>query len=52
MGHNEPWYDSLDNIALYPVKKWPGINPMGLSAPRVDSLGIIALQTTREVARD
>ena len=39
-----PFSDSLEIIALYPVKKLRGINPMELSAPRDESLEIIVLQ--------
>ena len=41
-------YDSLDIIALEPVKKILGINPMGLSAPWAESLGIIALKPVQK----
>ena len=40
-----PWSDSLDIIALQPVKTLLGINPMVLSSPRAESLDIIVLQT-------
>ena len=47
MGLSDPWYDSLDIIALKPVKKCLGINPMGLSVPWDDSLDIIATQKSK-----
>ena len=37
-----PWYYSLENIALY-ENKVPGMKPMALSVPWVESLDIIAL---------
>ena len=45
MGISSPWTNSLDIIALHPVKKRPGIDPMGLIDLCVDSLDIIALHT-------
>ena len=47
MGRIAPWDDSLDIIALHPVKKLPGINQMGHSAPWAESLDIIALNTAK-----
>ena len=47
MSLSAPWADSLDIIALNPVKKIPEINPMGLSAPWSDSIDIFALQTAK-----
>ena len=44
-----PWADSLEIIALLPVKKCLGINPMGLSAPRAKYLQISSLQTVKHV---
>ena len=46
------WYDSLDIIALNLVKKWLGINPLGLSVPWLDSLDIFSFQTTKKIGRD
>ena len=43
MGIIAPRADSLSIIALQPVKKFPGIKPMGLSDPWFYSLDIIAL---------
>ena len=42
MGMSTPRSDSLEIIALQPVKKRLGINPMGRSAPWDDSLDIIS----------
>ena len=42
-----PRSGSLDIIAFRPVKKWLGINPMGLSVPWYNSLDIIAFQITK-----
>ena len=36
--------DSLEIIALQPVNKLIGINPMGLSSPMYDSIDIITLK--------
>ena len=41
MGLSSPLDNYIDIITLEPVKKWPGVNPMRLSAPWADSLGII-----------
>ena len=43
MGLSAPRVKSLDIIALLPVKKIPGMNPMGLSANWADSLDTIEL---------
>ena len=45
MGISDPRADSVEIIALHPVKKLVGINPMSLSAPWDDSLDIITLKT-------
>ena len=45
MGLSSPWADSIDIIALHPVKKWLGINPMVISVPWDDSIDIIAFRT-------
>ena len=44
MGLSSPWADSLDIIALNPVKKLPWVIPMVLSIPMDDSIDIIDLQ--------
>ena len=40
MGLGDPWADSLDIIALHPVKKLLGTNTMWIGVPWVDSLDI------------
>ena len=47
MGPSSPWADSIDIIALKPVTKKLGINPMVLISPWADSLLIIALQAVK-----
>ena len=47
MGLSPPRADSLVIIALQPVKKLIGINPMGLISPGDDSLGIITLKPVK-----
>ena len=42
-----PWADSLDIIALLPVKKLTWVNPMGLSVLMANSLYIIYFQTDK-----
>ena len=44
-----PMSDSLDIIALRPVKQLIGINPMSLSSPWEESLGIIALNSVFKI---
>ena len=43
MGLSVPLANDLDAIAVNPVLKILGINPMDLSAPWADSIDIIAL---------
>ena len=45
MGLSDPCTNSLDIIALHPVKKLSGINSMVLSEPIVDYLHIIDFKT-------
>ena len=47
MSLSVPWSDSLDIIALKPVKKVLGINPLGFSAPWAESLVIISLHPVK-----
>ena len=47
MGLSVPCNDSLDIIALQPVKKLPWVIPMGLSVLMTNSFDIIALQTEK-----
>ena len=47
MDLSSPWDDSLDIIALQPVKKWLRINKMGLSSPWANYIDIITLQTAK-----
>ena len=47
MGLSAPWEESFDVIALQPLKNWPGINPIGLSIPWANSLGIINFKTAK-----
>ena len=47
MGLSAPWSESLDIIALQPVKQCLGINPLRLSAPCSESLVIVAFQTDK-----
>ena len=47
MGFSAPWDNSLEIIALYPVKILLGINPMVLSAPRDESLENISLHKVK-----
>ena len=44
MGLSDPKSDSLEIIALKPVKNIIGIKPMGLSAPLDESLDFISLK--------
>ena len=44
MGLSDPWVDSIENIDLHLVKKLLEMNPIVTSAPRDNSLEIIALQ--------
>ena len=48
MGLSAPRSSSIDIIALYPVKKLIGINPMRLSDPCADSLDIIAFNPVKK----
>ena len=43
MGISSSWGDSLDIIALHPVKILWGVRPVGLSAPWENYIDIIAL---------
>ena len=52
MGLSDPWAESLDIISLQPVKKWIGVNPMGLSAPRINSLVIVFCRQFKKLQRD
>ena len=47
MGLSALMADSLEIIAPYPVKKFIGINPMGLSKPWDNSLYINALNPVK-----
>ena len=47
MGLSAPWDDSLDIIALQPVKKCLEINQMGVSVPCSNSLYINFFQTDK-----
>ena len=47
MGLIAPWFDSLDIIALQPVKKLLWVNRIGLSVPMENYLDIIAFQTAK-----
>ena len=47
-----PWVDSIEIIALRPVKQLLGDNPMVLSVPRTEYFDIIALQIVKRFARD
>ena len=44
-----PWADSIDIIDLKPVKKIPGIKPMGITTPWAVFIYIIALQPVKNV---
>ena len=48
MGLSTPKDDSIEIIALHPVKTFTGINPMILSDPWYDSINIIALKTLKK----
>ena len=47
MGLSDPWANSINIIVLHPVKKRPGINPMGLIVPWYNFLDIISFQTAK-----
>ena len=47
MGLSDPRAESLEIIALKPVKKLIGIKPMSLSVPWADSIDIIALNPVK-----
>ena len=49
---SESWADSLEIIALHPVKNLPGINSMSLRAPRDYSLDMINLQKVKKIYGD
>ena len=51
IGLSSPWAESLQIIALHPVKN-QGINPMVLSVPWADSFEIISLRPVRKIAVD
>ena len=48
MGLSDPRSDSIEIIALQPVKKLIGINPMRLSSRWEESLDIIALKSVKK----
>ena len=47
MGISAPWAESLDIIALQPIKILRWVNPMGLSVPMDEFLDVIDFQKAK-----
>ena len=51
MGLSDPWVESVEIIALRPVIKMQGMNPMVLSAYWENSFDMASLRSVRKIMR-